>query len=169
MPATAACDALVAADDAGSELMDDEIRRLDRLRDELGIYDVVIFMGAHDQTELPYFYSAAEMITVLSHYESFGMVALGAMACGAPVIASDVGGLSFVVRDVETGFLILDRDVDAWADKMLLLLSRPELRTELGDRGVEIAQHYAWARIADQMLALYDDTVVRGRSVLGFA
>ncbi len=77
------------------------------------------------------------------------------MACGAPVIASDVGGLSFIVRDGETGFLIPERNIDALAEKMLLLLSRPELRDELGARGVEIAQDYAWSRIADQILVLY--------------
>lgn len=137
------------------ERMDAEMHKLDRLREELGISDVVTFLGSRDQTELPYYYSAAEMVAVPSHYESFGMVALEAMACGAPVIASDVGGLSFIVRDGETGFLIPERDIDALAEKMLLLLSRPELRDELGARGVEVAQGYCWSCIADQILALY--------------
>lgn len=141
------------------ENMSDEMRRLDGLREELGISDIVTFMGSRDQTELPYHYSAAEMILVPSYYESFGMVALEAMACGTPVVASDVGGLSFLVRDGETGFLVSEKDVDAWADKMLLLLRRPELREALGSRGVEIAQEYAWSRIADQILALYGDVL----------
>lgn len=139
------------------ERMSGEMRRLDKLREELSITDVVTFLGSRDQTELPYYYSAAEMMAVPSHYESFGMVALEAMACGAPVIASDVGGLSFIVRDGETGFLIPEKDVDAWADKMLLLLTQPDLREELGNRGAEIAKNYAWSRIADQILALYRD------------
>lgn len=139
------------------ERMGDEMRHLDRLREELGISDVVTFLGSRDQTQLPYYYSAAEMVTVPSHYESFGMVALEATACGAPVIASDVGGLSFIVDDGETGFLLPEKDVDAWADKMFRLLKQPELREKLSGRGVEIAQKYAWARIADQILALYAD------------
>ncbi|MFQ5855136.1 MAG: glycosyltransferase [Anaerolineae bacterium] len=141
------------------ELMDDEMRRLNRLRGELGISDVVTFLGSRDQTELPYYYSAAEMIAVPSYYESFGMVALEAMACGTPVIASDVGGLSFIVRDGETGFLIPERDTDALAEKMLLFLSRPELRDDLGSRGVEIAQGYAWSSIARQILSLYREVL----------
>ncbi len=145
--------------ETGPEHMSDEMRRLDQLREELGISDIVTFMGSRDQTELPYHYSAAEMILVPSHYESFGMVALEAMACGTPVIASDVGGLSFLIRDGETGFLVPEKDVDAWADKMLLLLRRPGLREELGGRGIEVAQEYAWSRIADQILALYDDVL----------
>jgi len=137
------------------ERMDAEMRKLDHLREELGITEVVTFLGSRDQTELPYYYSAAEMVSVPSRYESFGMVALEAMACGAPVIASDVGGLSFIVHDGETGFLIPEQDIDALAEKMLLLLSRPELRDELGARGVEVAQAYCWSCIADQILALY--------------
>lgn len=143
--------------EAEPEQMSDEMRRLDRLREELGISDVITFLGARDQTELPYYYSAAEMIAVPSHYESFGMVALEAMACGTPVVASDVGGLSFIVRDGETGFLIPEKDVGAWADRMFRLLKQPKLQAQLGHRGVKAAQEYAWSHIADQIVALYCD------------
>ncbi|MBN1886915.1 MAG: glycosyltransferase, partial [Thermoflexales bacterium] len=69
-----------------------EMERLKTLRQELGIGDVVTFLGAREQDTLQYYYSAADVVVVPSHYESFGMVALEAMACGAPVVASDVGG-----------------------------------------------------------------------------
>lgn len=146
--------------DADPESMDGEMRRLDKLREELGITDVVMFLGSRDQTELPYYYSAAEMVTVPSHYESFGMVALEATACRAPVIASDVGGLSFIVQDGETGFLVPDQDVDAWADKMLLLLQNAELRDKLSRRGAEVAKKYAWSNITDEVLELYHDVLL---------
>jgi D-inositol-3-phosphate glycosyltransferase len=148
--------------DAEPENMNAEMRRLDRLRESLGVGDVITFLGSRDQTVLPYYYSAAEMIAVPSHYESFGMVALEAMACGTPVIASDVGGLSFIVRNGETGFLIPDQDVDAWADTMQRLLHDPGLRAELGRRGSQVAQQYAWPRITDRIVELYRD-VLEGR------
>jgi D-inositol-3-phosphate glycosyltransferase len=60
---------------------------------------VVIFLGKRSQDSLPYYYSAADVVIVPSHYESFGMVALEAMACGVPVVASQVGGLAFLIQD----------------------------------------------------------------------
>ena len=94
-----------------------------------------------------------------SLYESFGMVALEAMACGTPVVASDVGGLSFVVRDGETGFLVPENDPVALATCLGNLLRDPKLRARLGARGVEVAKDYAWTRIADQIEALYESIV----------
>ncbi|RLC93561.1 MAG: glycosyltransferase family 1 protein, partial [Chloroflexi bacterium] len=100
---------------------DDEMVRLQELREELGIGDVVTFLGAKDQDTLQYYYSAAEMVVMPSDYESFGMVALEAMACGAPVIASDVGGLSFLVQHGRTGYRIPARDPAALAGKVTRL------------------------------------------------
>ncbi len=71
--------------------MTEEMARLHQLRADLGIEDLVTFLGKRDQDLLPYYYSAAELVVMPSHYESFGMVALEAMACGTPVIASRVG------------------------------------------------------------------------------
>ena len=79
------------ADKNGQET--EEVKLLMKLRDEYGLQDMVTFLGKRSQDSLPYYYSAAEMVIMPSHYESFGMVALESMACGTPVIASLVGGL----------------------------------------------------------------------------
>jgi D-inositol-3-phosphate glycosyltransferase len=141
---------------AGVEQVNAELARLERLRAELGIEDLVTFQGAEDQDTLAYYYSAAEMVVMPSHYESFGMVALEAMACGTPVVASKVGGLAFNVQDGETGFLVPHRDAEALAAKIRLLLKDKELRHRLGQQASRWAQRYGWPVIADQILDLYE-------------
>ena len=132
-----------------------ELARLVRMREELGIEDVVTFLGAKDQDTLQYYYSAAEVVVMPSHYESFGMVALEAMACGTPVIASEVGGLAFLVKDGETGFHVEDRDAPALAGKLSLILDDPDLRQRLGKQAVAYARGFDWVRIADQLLDVF--------------
>jgi len=141
---------------------DDEMVRLQELREELGIGDVVTFLGAKDQDMLQYYYSAAEVVVMPSDYESFGMVALEAMACGAPVIASDVGGLAFLVRHGRTGYRVPARDPTALADKITRLLTDEGLRRSIGHRAACWAESYAWPRIADRIEALYGELVQVG-------
>lgn len=137
----------------------DEMVRLQALREELGIGDVVTFLGAQDQDILPYYYSAAEMVVMPSDYESFGMVALEAMACGTPVIASDVGGLAYLVRHGRTGYRVPARDADALADKIVRLLTDESLRRRMGQRAACWAEEYAWPRIADRIEEVYAEAL----------
>ncbi len=135
---------------------DGELARLQALEQELGIDDVVTFLGSRDQDTLVDYYNAASMVVVPSHYESFGMVALEAMACGTPVIASDVGGLSLNVADGFNGYLVPKGDVSELAYKMELLLEHQQLRAQLGTQACQWAQRFSWQTIADETLALYD-------------
>jgi D-inositol-3-phosphate glycosyltransferase len=132
-----------------------ELGRLQALREELGIGDLVTFLGSKDQDSLPCYYSAASMVVVPSHYESFGMVALEAMACGCPVIASDVGGLSFSVADGFNGYLVPNADPEALAYKLTLLLKYDSLREHLGEQAHHWAERYSWSNIADEILDVY--------------
>jgi D-inositol-3-phosphate glycosyltransferase len=155
------CVCLIGGDIDEDAEPDAELARLDALKDELAIGDVVTFLGRRAQQSLPYYYSAADVVVMPSLYESFGMVALEAMACGAPVVASDVGGLSYIVRNGESGYLVPDRDPRALADCLNLLLRNPELRAQLGKRGAQIAKDYAWSQIAEQMEGLYGEIVTK--------
>ena len=137
----------------------DEMVRLQQLREALGIGDLVLFLGAKDQDTLQYYYSAAEAVVMPSDYESFGMVALEAMACGTPVIASDVGGLAFLVRQGRTGYRVPARDPAALAAKITRLLADEGLRRRIGQRAACWAEAYAWPRVADQIEALYDELI----------
>ena len=88
--------AIIGGDPDGSnQSLTTEMARIKELCKELGIGDLVVFLGKRDQETLPYYYSAAEVLIMPSHYESFGLVALEAMACGTPVVASQIGGLGF--------------------------------------------------------------------------
>jgi D-inositol-3-phosphate glycosyltransferase len=141
---------------AGAEQVNSELARLERLRSELGIEDLVTFLGAKDQDTLTYYYSAAETVVMPSHYESFGMVALEAMACGTPVVASKVGGLAFSVQDGQTGFLVPEREAEPLADKIRLLLKDPDLRQRLGSQAAQWARRYGWPTITNQTVELYE-------------
>ena len=154
--------------DTGSEdgEPDAEMARLQQLADQLGIHHLVMFMGKRGQETLPYYYSAAEMVVVPSHYESFGMVALEAMACGTPVIATRVGGLARLVQNGRTGFVVPDSDPRMLAEAIERLIRDPALRARIGQEGTHYAQRFAWEKISRRVLKLYD-RVLAERLVAG--
>jgi D-inositol-3-phosphate glycosyltransferase len=121
------------------------------------LLDMVTFLGKRDQDTLPYYYSAAEAVVMPSHYESFGMVALEAMACGTPVVASQVGGLAFLVQDGVNGFTVPSGDPRALADRLAVLISDADLRHQIGEQAAAIAQGYGWDQIAARLLEVYRD------------
>jgi len=145
--------------DASPDEITAEMRRLQRLCDELSMDQTVVFLGKRRQDTLQYYYSAAELVVLPSHYESFGMVALEAMACGTPVLASDVGGLGFLVQDGETGFTVPDGDVDLLFSRLSLLLGDRQLRARMGAAAAAYAQDYSWDRLARRILAVYQELV----------
>jgi D-inositol-3-phosphate glycosyltransferase len=138
---------------------DRELVRLRQLSEQLGLGQAVDFVGAKDQTLLPFYYAAAAAVIMPSDYESFGLVALEAMACGTPVIASQVGGLPFLIREGETGFLVPVREPTALADRMLTLLLNPQERLQMGAAAAKLAQQYSWLAIADQLIPLFEDLI----------
>jgi len=151
--------------------LDAEMARLQAMRAELGLERIVRFVGARQQSVLPDFYSAADVVLMPSHYESFGMVGLEAMSCAAPLIAARVGGLAYLVKDGKTGFLVPPRAPGQLADRMNLLLSDELLRWEMGRAARKEARRYGWRIIADRMRALYTGvaTSVRVENTADFA
>jgi D-inositol-3-phosphate glycosyltransferase len=145
--------------DAAPEEMSSEMIRIQRMCDELTVGKMVAFLGKRSQDTLPYYYSAAEVVVMPSHYESFGLVALEAMACGTPVLASQVGGLAFLVQDGVTGFHVPDGDDKALCEKLSALLGDASLRTSLGRNAAKYALDYAWQKIAAQIVGVYEDVI----------
>ncbi len=145
--------------DVTPENMSAEMSRLQKLCDDLCMGGMVVFLGKRGQDTLPYYYSAAEVLVMPSLYESFGMVALEAMACGTPVVASEVGGLGYLVQDGLTGYTIPDSDPEALCNKLAGLLGDAHLRQTMGLRAAEYALDYAWANIAAQIVDVYKGLV----------
>jgi D-inositol-3-phosphate glycosyltransferase len=141
--------------DASPETMSIEMARVQALCRQYDLEDKVVFLGKRSQDTLPYYYSAAEAVVMPSHYESFGMVALEAMACGTPVVASQVGGLAFLVQDGVTGFTVPSGDPQALADRLTMLISDPELRKKVGEQAAALAKDYDWEKIAIRLVELY--------------
>jgi D-inositol-3-phosphate glycosyltransferase len=143
-----------------------EISRLQHLAGKLGIAERTRFVGAVPHEELPLYYSAADVSVMPSSYESFGLVAVESLACGTPVVATRVGGLTSIVRDGETGLLVPWRDADLFAERLLQLLHDDGLRQRLAGQARESVLSYGWDRIADEHLALYAEVREARREIV---
>jgi D-inositol-3-phosphate glycosyltransferase len=91
-----------------------------------------------------------------SDYESFGMVALEAMACGTPVIASEIGGLAYLVQDGVNGFHVPTREPVQLADRIRIILTEPERAVQMGNTARRMAQAYSWPLIADRIIEIFE-------------
>lgn len=133
---------------------DPEARRLLALIDELGVGDRVRLLGGVPRPDLPALLRSADVVACCPWYEQFGMVAVEAMACGVPVVASHVGGLAETVQDGVTGLHVPPRRPDRIADAVTRLMAEPERRRRMGAAGVSRARRYGWDRIAAETLEI---------------
>ena len=138
---------------------DIEMSRIKGLTEQYGLKNLVTFLGKRNQDSLPYYYSAAEAVVVPSQYESFGMVALEAMACGTPVVASQVGGLAYLVQDGITGYTVPVDEPAQLADRLTVLLQDKNLRDRLGKQAFQVAQDYAWEKITARLVDVYREVI----------
>jgi D-inositol-3-phosphate glycosyltransferase len=143
----------------GDEQARPEFDRLRAIAREVGVEDLVTFVGSIEHEELPDYYRAADVVVMPSFAESFGLVAVEAMACGVPVVVSRVGGLASTVADGRTGYLVPWRCPEPFAEKIELLLRNEPLRSALGSAGVEWMRAYSWESVADQLVELYDEVM----------
>lgn len=122
-----------------------------------GIEDRVTFLGSKSQPELASLFSKATAVVVPSYYESFGMVAAEAQACGTPVIASKIGGLQNVVQDGQTGILVPIEDSLTLAKTLKKLAENPYLAEKLGREAEKRAcLLFSWSSIAKSVQDLYE-------------
>lgn len=127
----------------------------------------VQFTGYAAPEDVPRYYRSADIYcSPATGNESFGIVLLEAMACGTPVVASDIDGYRWVVEPGVEGLLVPPRSPRHLAEAIATLAQDPERRRLMGIAGRKKAEHYAWPRIVDQLLPIYEEVRTRkNRSV----
>lgn len=146
---------------AGVDTEPDEVARLMRLATSVGVGDRVMFFPPQPHERLADFYSAADLVLVPSRWESFGLVALEAQACGTPVVAAAAGGLRDVVVDGRTGMLVDGHDPARYADAVVRLLSDRRLAARLGVAATRHAARFSWDATAAGVREVYRELLVR--------
>lgn len=143
------------ASDDQPEAWNSEQRRLDALRHELGIPDAVKFVGARPQSQLSLYHAAADVVTMPSHYESFGMAALEAMASGRPVVATNAGGPATIIEAGMNGLLTPPDDATTLAQQLVTILDNPHVAHQMGLAARVRAERYGWSNIGCDILDVY--------------
>ncbi|MFL6565882.1 MAG: glycosyltransferase family 4 protein [Burkholderiales bacterium] len=141
-----------------------EIGRLRGIAAAEGVADQVVFTGRRSREFLKLYYNAADIFATTPWYEPFGITPLEAMACGTPVVGSDVGGIKYSVADGFTGALVPPHDPDALAASLAKLFSDPGLRKELGRNAIDrVHERFTWNKVTGSIAGLYED-LLEGRS-----
>ncbi|HEY9824734.1 MAG TPA: glycosyltransferase, partial [Stenomitos sp.] len=136
--------------------------RIKALVDSLGIADRTTFAGQVGHNDrLPWYYSAADVCVIPSHYEPFGLVAIEAMACGTPVVASNVGGLKFTVVPEETGLLVLPQDVSGFANAVGQVLTAQQWAQCRAQAASRVQDNFSWTGVAARLGDLYRAELAR--------
>jgi D-inositol-3-phosphate glycosyltransferase len=140
---------------AGEQYLD----ALHQLAASLGLTSRVRFAGVVPRTELADWYRAADLTVVPSYSESFGLVALESQACGTPVVAADVGGLTTAVANGRSGVLVSGHSGRDWGRIIGDLVSTASRRHELARGALEHAARFSWDRTTSELLVVYEDAM----------
>jgi len=142
-----------------------EIARLQGIAVEEGVGEHVTFVGRRGRDRLKYYYSAADIFVTTPWYEPFGITPVEAMACGTPVIGSNVGGIKFTVRDSETGYLVPPKNPQALAEKLAHLYTHPKLLNVFSRQAIQRANDlFTWQKVSQALSALYEGLALAGHA-----
>jgi glycosyltransferase involved in cell wall biosynthesis len=141
---------------------------LNALAESMGMGDRFVLLGAVERSCVPALIRSADVVCCAPWYEPFGMVALEAMACAVPVVATRVGGLAETVLNGVTGLTVAPRDSDALRDAISTILADPALRWRMARASRRRSMGYAWPWVAASTLEVYRSMIARsGSSSLG--
>ncbi len=143
-----------------------EFQKLQRLTKELDLQDTVTFVGRIEQTDIPTYYSAADLLVVPSYHESFGLVALESLACGTPVVGTNVGALESIVREGETGSVLPNATPGLLANKIEEFILKAHTNKQSAFYFRESVVRFSWSNIADAMENEYE-AIISQRSFIG--
>jgi D-inositol-3-phosphate glycosyltransferase len=138
-----------------------ETRRLMSLAQRLGLGDRVMFAGRVAHENLPRYYSAADVLVIASHYESFGLVGLESLACGTPVVSTAVGAMDRLIRDGENGYVIHEDGPEAMAAAIEAVVAPAGERPPTAERVRTSVRDYSWNRMAAKVQEAYRHALQR--------
>lgn len=136
-----------------------QYKKLNILVEKLNLRDNVTFLGYIKGKEKISYYQSIDICVIPSSFESFSFVTLEAMAAGKPVVASNVGGIPYLVDDGETGFLFEPGNHQELAKKIIRLLESKKLCEEMGKLAKKKAELFSWSFITDETIKLYEKTL----------
>jgi phosphoheptose isomerase len=137
--------------------MTPEIGRLQKIAEAEGGSDLVTFAGRRPRAMLHYYYSAADVFTTTPWYEPFGNTPLESMACGTPVIGSNVGGIKSTVMDGKTGFLVPPNDPVLLGQRILELLRSNKLMMYFKENAIRhVNENYTWMKATHLTANMYE-------------
>jgi D-inositol-3-phosphate glycosyltransferase len=122
---------------------------------ELHLQNRISFVGRIDQSVLPYYYSAADLLALPSHYESFGLVVLEALACGTPVLATPVGAMESIIRHGVNGAIVQCAQSGALAKGIAEQLAANRNSRSARKKICDSAEPFGWGSVAEQLESLY--------------
>ena len=135
-------------------------KELKELSKSLGIWDKTKFTGKIPFEEVPKYHNMLSVSVSVSESESFGVAVVEAMACGKPVVVSNVGGLPEVVEDGKTGFVVPPRNPEETAKAIEKLVLNRKLRIKMGNAGRErVKRLYDWSKCVEKMMNLYKEVL----------
>ena len=132
------------------------LQSLNSIRDVLHLHAEVNFVGKKTQEELLYYYNAADVVVMPSHYESFGMAALEAMSCGTPVITTNAAGISSIIDDEHGKLITSVNNPLLLAEQIEFLLKSREIREAVGQSLRKNVSDLSWCQVATRVIAIYD-------------
>jgi D-inositol-3-phosphate glycosyltransferase len=134
-----------------------EYGHLRQLTVKLGIQASVSFAGRIKQKNLPPYYSAADVLVVPSYYESFGLVGLESLACGTPVVATDVGAMRYIVQDGKTGQIVTGTTPRCLAQAVETVLTGSDFKKMSADMIRASVLKFGWSNVAAAVINEYSE------------
>ena len=145
-----------------------DLPRLKTLAEETGVSEIVHFSGTINRTDVPVYFYLSDLFVLPAVFDPKGnvdgcpIVILEAMACGKPVVSSNISGIPIVVKDGETGILVDEKNVNGLANAIVSLLEDPTKREQFGKAGQQRIQHeLTWTKTVEQFISIYQQNVNR--------
>ncbi|BDG60369.1 hypothetical protein caldi_14590 [Caldinitratiruptor microaerophilus] len=133
-----------------------ELQRLQQLASSLGVSEHIIFMGSRSRESMPLVYAAADVVTIPSLIEATSVAAIEALAAGAPIVASDIGGLRDLLAGESAALLVPPANAGALAAAIDTVLTNDDMRHVMATAGPRLALRYSWNAIAEATERAYE-------------